>query len=123
MTGEQMNAITGMELTQSDIFSLVQAQGVSMEGSKRTSSSGGAQSTADLASPDGGMVGGVPPEAAMAGGAPPDGVSGDLGAVGPNVCTDQSQVAGAGTGVEGSAGVPNVLVDALIQYLEQIAGI
>jgi hypothetical protein len=118
MTSDQMNAITTMELTQSDIFAFIQEQEISVGGSQRSSSS--TQSSGGIAPPDGG---GAPPEAVMiGGGAPPDGGIGDMGDTVPVVSTDQGQDAGASSGLGGTASIPTVLIEALIQHLEQMAG-
>ena len=120
MTNHQKDAITTMGLTQSDVFSFMQTQGVGMGGSQPSSSGSSVQSNTGFVPPDGGMAGG-PPDAGMAGGGPPESGFADLGGAGPIVSTDQSQVAEADTSAGRSAGVPNILVDTLIQYLEQIA--
>jgi hypothetical protein len=58
----------------------------------------------------------------IGGGAPPDGGIGDTGDTVPVVSTDQGQDAGASSGYGGTAGIPTVLIEALIQHLEQMAG-
>jgi hypothetical protein len=119
MNAGQMQAITTMNLTQQDVFAAIQAQNI-------TASSGGGQSSnsgVSFSPPDGGMAGG-PPEAGMGGGAPPDGGMGDMAGMdsaGTGTSTVQSQDTGASPGSGSSAGVPTILTDALIQYLEQIA--
>ena len=117
---EQLQAITEMNLTQQDVFAALQAQNI-------TASSGGQgsnSSSVGFGPPDGGFPGGGPPDAGMGGGAPPDGGMGDMtgmGGTGLSTSADQSQETEAGSSQGRSAGVPTVLIDALIQYLEQIA--
>ena len=117
----QMQAITEMNLTQQDVFTALQAQNIS-------ASSGGGQSSSfsgvSFGPPDGGMPGGGPPDAGMGGGALPDGGMGEMAGMdnaGPSTSADQSQETEASPGLGRSANVPPVLIDALIQYLEQIA--
>jgi len=123
MNAGQMQAITAMNLTQQDVFAAIQAQNItaSSGGGGQSSNSGGVS----FGPPDGGggMAGGAPPDAGMGGGAPPDGGMGDMagmGGTGPGTSTVQSQDPGASPGSGSSAGVPTVLIDTLIQYLEQI---
>ena len=118
MTTEQMKSISAMSLTQQDMFALMQEKGIGVEQVGQSSSSSSTQSGGGLAPPDGGMPGGPPDSSGLAGGAPPDGIS----STGPSASTSQTRDTGAGSGVGSSAGVPTALVDALIQYLEQIAG-
>ena len=121
MTTEQMKAISAMNLTQQDVFTLMQEQGVGMGQVQQSSNSNSStQSGGGFAPPDGGMMGG-PPDG---GGAPPDGGMGDMagmGGAGPGASTDQTRGTGAGSGIGGNAGIPSVLIDALIQLLEQKA--
>ena len=116
MTTNQMQAITDMKLTQQDVSEVVQAQAI-------TSSSSNS-SNVNSAPSNGGMPAGGPPDA---GGAPLDGGMGGgvprdngMGSVVSNISTSQSQTAGASSGLGGTAGIPTVIVDSLIQYLGQI---
>ena len=122
MTIEQMKAISAMNLTQQDVFALMQEQGVSLGQVQQSNNNSVTQNGGGVAPPDGGMVGG-PPDAGggLAGGVPPDGGIGGIGSSGSSTSTSQTQDMEAGLGVGGSAGVPSALVDELIQYLEQIA--
>jgi hypothetical protein len=117
----QMQAITEMNLTQQDVFTVPQAQNISASsGDGQSSSSSGVS----FGPPDGGMPGGGPPDAGMGGGALPDGGMGEMAGMdnaGPSTSADQSQETEASPGLGRSANVPPVLIDALIQYLEQIA--
>jgi len=119
MTAEQMEAIAGMNLTQQDIFAVMQEQGVGM-GQARQSSSGSSstQSGGGFASPDGGMAGGAPAD----GGAPMDGGMAGMAGAEAGTGTDQGQDTEASPSVGETAGVPATLVEALIQLLEQKAG-
>ena len=117
----QLQAITEMNLTQQDVFAAIQAQNI-------TANSGGSQSSSSsnvsFGPPDGGMPGGGPPDAGIGGGAPPDGGMGDMagmGGAGLSTSADQNQETEAGSGLGRSASVPNILIDTLIQYLEQVA--
>jgi hypothetical protein len=120
MTAEQMQAITAMKLTQSDVFALMQEKGISV-GQPQQSSNSSTQSSGGFAPPAGGMAGG-PPDAGMAGGAPPDSGIAGMGSIGSTTSTGQTQGTGAGAGIRNSAGASSALVDALIQVLEQKAG-
>jgi len=119
MTAGQTETIAAMNLTQQDIFGLMQEQGVGLNQAQTGTSA--AQGNAGFTPPDGGLNSGTPPDAGMAGGAPPDAGIDGMGVTGPVVSTNQSQGAEASTSVERSAGIPSVLVQALIQLLEQKA--
>jgi hypothetical protein len=120
MTAAQIQAITAMKLTQSDVFALMQEKGISV-GQPQQSSNSSTQSSGGFAPPAGGMAGG-PPDAGMAGGAPPDSGIAGMGSIGSTTSTGQTQGTGAGAGIRNSAGASSALVDALIQVLEQKAG-
>ena len=124
MTTEQMKSISDMNLTQQDVFALMQEQNIGMAQSQRSSGETFSFSPNSGGGPGGGgdPDGGGPPDGGMA---PPDGgMGGDIGAMGgagPSTGTDQTQGAGAGSSLGGTAGASTALVGALIQYLEQIA--
>jgi hypothetical protein len=126
MTAAQIQAITAMKLTQSDVFTLMQEKGISVGQPQQSSSgSGGSSSTQSgggFALPSGGMPSGGPPDAGMAGGGPPDGGIAGMVGTGSTTSTGQTQSTGTGSSAGRSAGVPSALVDALIQFLEQKAG-
>ncbi len=112
MTSEQMQAITAMQLNQQDV--VVAIQGSTVFTSFSQSNSNGKNVTAS----GGGMPAGGPP--ADGGSAAPDGgMPADMGGAAPASSTDQTQNARASSGLEGTAGVPSALVEALIQSLEQ----
>ncbi|MBN1450040.1 MAG: hypothetical protein JW963_03420 [Anaerolineales bacterium] len=125
MSAGQMQAITAMDLTQQDIFAAIQAQNITASSGGRGQSSNSGGGSFEPPGGGGDMAGGAPPDGGMGGGgAPPDGGMGDMGGMGstgPSSGTDQSQDMEAGPGVGGLASVPTALVEALIQYLEQIA--
>jgi len=109
MTPEQMKAINAMELTQQDVFAVMQEQGVGMSQRSTTtssdSSSSGAQSGGGMAPPDGG--GGMPM------GNPPDG-GGDM---------PMGNAGGSGTTNSDAASAPamnpsSMLIEALIELLQ-----
>ncbi len=121
MTAQQMQAISAMILTPQDVFKLVQEQGLGMGQLRQNNTNNSStQSNAGFAPPEGGMAGG-PPEAGMEAGALPDGSFGDMSGAGSGAGTSQGQTTVAASGGESPSGVPTVLLDALIQYLEQIA--
>ena len=121
MTTEQMQAITDMKLTQQDVSEVVQAQ--------KITSSNSNSNNANSAPSNSGMPAGGPPEAGGApfgggmGGPPTDGGIGGLagaGSAGSGTSAGQNQETGAGPGLGSSAGVPTVLIDAVIEYLGQM---
>jgi hypothetical protein len=121
MTTEQMQAITDMKLTQQDVSEVVQAQ-------KITSSSNDSNN-ADSAPSNSGMPAGGPPDAGGApfgggmGGPSTDGGIGGLvgaGGAGSGTSAGQNQETGTGPSLGSSAGVPTVLIDAVIEYLGQM---
>lgn len=121
MTSQQIQAITAMQLSTQDVFTLMQQQGVGLgQPQQNNANSNAIQSNGEFAPPDGGMAGG-PPDAGMAGGAPPDGGFGDVGSAGSSVSTGQAQTSGASQGGGSLAIIPNALLETLILYLEQIA--
>ena len=125
MTAAQMQAITAMKLTQSDVFALMQEKGLSAGQPQQSSSGNGSssstQSGGGSAPSAGGMAGGGPPDAGMGGGAPPSGGMGGMGGAGPSNSTGQTQSAGASLSTGRTAGSSTALVGALIQYLQQKA--
>lgn len=115
MTDTQMQAISAMNLTQQDVFALLQSQNISASsssGSSQSSSSSGAS----FGPPDGGMPGGAPPDM---GGAPTDGggMPGGTGGATSSTSTGQTQSVQAGQGQGGAA--TSSLINTLIQYLEK----
>ncbi len=125
MTAGQMEAISEMSLTQQDVFALMQEKGGDMKQVRQSSDGSGSasQNGGGYAMSPGNMSGGAPPDG---GGALPDGGMGmDMGGMGgaaPATSAKQGQGGEAGLGAGRTAGVPTVLVEALIQVLEQKAG-
>lgn len=119
MTTEQTKSISDMSLTQQDVVALMQEQSIGTIQSQQSSSE-----TFSFSPSAGGDPGaGGPPDGGMAGGPPDGGMGGDMGAiggVGSNTSTDQTQGTGTGSNLGGTAGTSTVLVDAVIQYLQQI---
>jgi hypothetical protein len=121
MTTDQMSAINAMNLTQQDVFALMQERGAGLGQVRQSSNSSSAQSGGGFAPPDGGMAGGPPDGGNMPSDAPPDGGIGGMGDAGPGASASQAQDTGAVPDAGSFAGVPTALVDALIQYLGKIA--
>jgi hypothetical protein len=119
MTAGQMESISAMNLTQQDVFALMQEQGGGMgQAPQGSSGSTSTQSGGGFALPDGG----APPGGGSGGGAPPDGGMADMGGTGPSTSLEQNQGTEAAPGAGRTAGVPATLVETLIQLLEQRAG-
>jgi hypothetical protein len=111
LTTDQMKTITGMNITQQDVFASM--QGVTVT----TSESSSSMVSAPSGSAGGGMPAGGPPS--DGGGAPPDGgMGGDMGAA-PVSNTDQAQNTQAGSTTAVVSGVPTALIEAVIQSLQQ----
>jgi hypothetical protein len=113
MTDDQMQAITDMDITQQDVITSM--QGVAVVSSN---SSGSTVDVSSGSASSGGIPAGGPP--ADGGSAPPDGeMPADMGGSAPAPSTDQTQTAGATSGLAGTPGVPSALVEAVIQSLQQ----
>lgn len=111
MSPEQMQAITDMELTQEDVFTIMQEQGIGFGGAARGNSDGSNGNTGGFTPPDGGVPGGGFP-AGGPGGNGGEGLSPD------QIATVQAE---RGSGGGGPGGTPSPLIDALIQLLEKKA--
>lgn len=108
MTPEQIQAIVDMQLTQQDIFTIMQEQGVTKGNSQQDSNS--QSSSSSFTPPQGG-----PPEGMPDGGLP--------GSTGQALSPEQIATAQAAR-AQGSGGfnrIPSGLIDALIQLLEKKA--
>jgi hypothetical protein len=120
MTAEQTQAITAMNLTQRDIFTLMEERGLGMGGSQRNNSSGGTSTGNGSNFPGGGFV---PPDGGMPGGGfPPDGG----GFPGGNQSQRNSSSSQSGTNTTTTRPQMNagsVLLDTLIELLKQKAGL
>jgi hypothetical protein len=107
MTPEQVQAIEDMQLTQNDVFTLMQEQGLTIRGGQST---GGGNSSGSAFQPGRFPEGGFPP------GEPGEG---GPGAAGQNLSPEQIATAQAARGQSGGFNrVPSVLIKALIQLLE-----
>ena len=113
MTPEQMQAITDMELTQEDLFTIMQEQGITLGGAPQGNSDNGNGNAGGFAPPDGGVPGGGFP----GGGGP--GENSGQGLSPDQIATAQAE---RGSGGGGPRGVPSPLIDALIQCLDKKAG-
>jgi hypothetical protein len=113
MTGDQMQAITEMNITQQDV--LASMQGVTVASSSSSSST---VSLPSGSASGGGMPAGGPPEA---GAVPPDGgaMPSEMGGVALASGPNQTQSSQAGTSSTVITEVPSALVDAVIQSLQQ----
>lgn len=119
MTPEQTQAIETMQLTQEDMFTVMQTNGLGMGGNRPevgndTNSSG--NNSGGFTPPDGGGSppdgGGMPGVGGMPGGGIPSGTQNQSG--------DQSTAAQPAQ-VIGGGGVPTPLLQAVIDYLQEIA--
>lgn len=130
MTTEQVKAIAAMKLTQQDLMSFMQEQGIDMR--QRTSSGGNSSSTPSNGFPGDGFFGGEPPAGGMppggsgngggnvpqGGGFPPDGMGMDSGQ-GTNLNPEQLATAQAmRTQRPAFTRLPAGLINALITLLE-----
>jgi hypothetical protein len=113
MTDEQMQAIKDMGLTPQDSFAIMQEMGIGMGGQAQSSDS---QSGADNFMPPGG---GAPPDMGEGG---PGGAPGQMPG-GQSLSQEQIATAQASRSQRGGGNfLPPGLLDALIQYLQEIAG-
>lgn len=112
MTPEQITAITAMNLTQQDSFAIMQEMGIGM----------GQRSSSSSTQNNGNFMPGS--EMGAGGGAPPDmgGVPGQMPG-GQDISPEQIATAQAARAEQGTGNfmLPN-LVNALIQYLQKLAG-
>lgn len=115
MTTEQMQAITNMNLTQQDVMSALQDQGMGISQRSNTGSSTNSNST------QGGGGFGGPPDGFVPGGAPP-GEGGGFGAQGQSLSPDQIATAQASRQESSGNFTPTMLIDALIESLQEKAG-
>lgn len=120
MTSKQMQAITDMKLTRTDMFTFLQGQGT---GNNATSPTGGQNSNFQNRSSSGngnsrrnGQGGGFFPGA---GGPPPNG---GFGGQGQNLNPQQIATAQASRQQRNGNALPPALINALIDYLQKKAG-
>lgn len=118
MTSEQTQAIEAMQLSQEDMFTVMQENGLGMGGNRPQANSDDSGNSGGFTPPDGG------------GFAPPDGGGGMPGGGMPSggmPSGTQSQSQDQGTGAQpaqsmSGGGVPTPLIQAVIDYLQEIAG-
>lgn len=116
MIPEQSQAIEEMQLSQQDMFEIMQESGMGMGNRPQTES--GNQSGNFI--PPGGGEGFAPPE----GGGPSGGIPGGNGGQGldPEQIATAQAAREAGGGGFGMGGVPTALIEAVIEYLQETAG-
>jgi hypothetical protein len=117
MTDEQMQAIEGMNLTQRDVFALMQANGAGMNRASQSSSSGSQSSASGFGPPDGGMPMGAPPDGS-------GGMPGGIPMGNRSTGASDGTTADAGQGLAGGmGGLSTTLIEALIKLLESKVGL
>ncbi len=114
MTAEQMQAITDMNLTREDMFTIMQEQGIVIGGNSQNSDS---QSGNSSNNSGGGFVpgGGAPPDGGIPGGGPGFGQSGQ----GQGLSQDQIATAQASRQERSGNFIPPMLINALIEFLQE----
>jgi len=123
MTTEQMTAINAMNLTQQDVFTVMQEQGVQLSNRQQTQGSSSQQSGNNFGPPSGGSGEFVRPEGGGQGGGPGGGSGGFSG--GQNISPEQIATAQARRSENGGGGgfqlnsTPSQLVEALIKLLQE----
>lgn len=119
MTAEQMQAITSMNLTRQDMFSLMQSQGPAFGGAQNGNAQGGGSSTNNergFGPGGGGFPGGPPPD----GGGFPGGGQGFGGqGQGNRTQNSDSNETSSNRPVMDPNRVPTPLVQAVIDYLQK----
>ena len=125
LTSEQMDAINAMNLTQQDVFTIMQERGIQFGGGQNIDRGSGSQN-GDI--PSGGFQGGggfPGGDGGFPGGAPPDGggfPGGDFGGGAPQgLSEDQIATAQASRPAGGGNTVPPMLINALIEMLKSKA--
>jgi hypothetical protein len=118
MTKEQMQAIQAMNLTQQDSFAIMQEMGLGMGRGQTGNSGSNSQDNGNNFMPPGGGDG--PPDM---GGGGPGGFSGQGGGGGQDFSPEQIATAQAARSQSGGGNfMQSGLLDALIQYLQKVAG-
>ena len=113
MTSGQSQAISDMQITQQDMFGIMQEQGMAMGGTQTNNS--GTQSSTNNFGPPGGGNGFGPPDGA---GFPSGGTGGSSG---QSSSSNQSSTAKQSSGTRTNR-TPTVLIEAVIKYLQEKAG-
>lgn len=121
MTDKQIQAITAMNLTRRDMFSILQAQGTGNGNGRQTNNAQGGNSSGN-GNRNFGFGGGFGPGA----GGPPDGggFQGGQGFGGQDQIRSASQIATAQAARQAGGGnrIPAPLINALIEFLKKKAG-
>ena len=122
MTKDQMQAITSMNLTRQDMFSMLQTQGATLQGTQNGSTQSGTTRNTNpggFVSGGGGFAGGPPPDG---GGFPSGGPGfGGQNQTGRNQNSNSSQSKANRTALSANR-IPTPLVQAVIDYLKKKAG-
>jgi len=126
LTSKQMDAINAMNLTQQDVFTIMQERGIQFGGGQNIDRGSGSQN-GDI--PSGGFQGGggfPGGDGGFPGGAPPDGggfPGGDFGGGAPQgLSEDQIATAQASRPAGRGNTIPPMLINALIELLKLKAG-
>ncbi len=118
MTAEQRQAIIEMNLTRQDMMSILQEQGLALgggpAGGQNNNFPGGNQNGGGGFEP-GGFPGGAPPLGGF-----PGGGHGDGGGQGSGLTPDQIATAQASRQQTGGSLIPPTLINALIEYFQEI---
>jgi hypothetical protein len=128
MTDEQMQAIADMGLTQRDVMTVMQEQGLGMEGGPNLSADQIATAQAMRESGGGNGFAGGPPDGGgmgMPAGGPPDGGGGMPGGgmVVGGISSDRSDTTSTDSSRSPMGGsVPSALIEALVELLKAKAG-
>jgi hypothetical protein len=120
MTADQMSAINDLGLTPQDMFAVMQELGIEM-GNRSSGSSGNSNGSTDRGGGFGPPGGGPPPDGGMPGGG--QGGSGQ-GLSQSQIATAQASRGASGGAPGGGYGnrIPSALLEAVIKYLQELAG-
>ncbi len=113
MTDEQMQAIQDMDLTQRDVFALMQQNSGGTNRTSQSSSSSSQSNGAGFGPPDGGMPMGAPPDGG--------GVPGGANFQSQSSSGSNSTTTGSGQG-QIRSGIPSTLIQALVEMLQSKVG-
>jgi hypothetical protein len=120
MTAGQIQAINGMNLTQQDILTVMQDQGVQFGDATQQDNQGNSSQNNDGGVPGDRFPGGGPGSGFPGGGGGPDGGFG--GGQGQNLNPDQIATAQASRQERSGNFIPPMLINALIDFLREKAG-
>lgn len=122
MTPAQIQAITDMNLTREDMMSIMQEQGLAAGpagGQSNNAQGGNPNGGGDFVPGAGGPPGGAPPQGGFPGGG---GGFGGGGGQGAELSPDQIATAQASRQTGGGNGIPPMLINAVVEYLQEKAG-